>query len=87
MIKYPSVRWGQAFLRGAIPGLILGGMAGLLEYSLNHLIASIQEPKEEYELMDNTVVDHGIIDTEQDVKTMTVDELKREIEQLKSKRL
>jgi len=77
----------QAILRGALPGLALGFLAGLLQYSLDELLLSIQEIEEERQTLDlshaQSIEDEDI---HADVKSMTTDELKREIQILRNRK-
>jgi hypothetical protein len=86
-----SFHFRQAIVRGALPGLVLGFMAGLLQYSLDELVLSIQEmekdeKKKEMLLHSDAINKVQGIEESINVKDMTIDELKRAIEILKSRK-
>ena len=84
--KVNSFRFTQAMMRGAVPGLVLGCMAGLLQYALDELLVSVQKMEEQQRAFTQSQDVSHETDKDIDVKSMTIDELKREIELLKGHR-
>jgi hypothetical protein len=83
-----SFHFRHALLRGALPGLFLGFLAGLLQFSLDQLLVSLQKMEQEHTTLPTTDDENNIEDANDnsDIKSMTLDELKREIEILKNRK-